>query len=186
MTSAKALEFRPAIWDLEEVEHTADSRLVLELYDREQLSLRRYLVWLGLDAEAAEDTVQESFLRLHQHLLAKGDRSHLRAWLYRVAHNVARNAQSSFRASKTSALSELTIHSDPVAATPSIEEELLTREKERRLQAAMGQLSSAQRNCLLLRSQGLKYREIAETLHVSISTVAENVQRGLEKLKECV
>jgi RNA polymerase sigma-70 factor (ECF subfamily) len=186
MTSAEAFEFRSAGWDAGVVEHTANSRLVLELYDREQVSLRRYLVCLGLDSATAEETVQESFLRLHQHLLANGARTHLRGWLYRVAHNVARNIQLSYRASKTSTLTDLTLHSEPSAVSLSAEEALLEREREKRLQRAMNELSEAQRNCLVLRSQGLKYREIAETLNLSISTVAENVQRGLERLKETV
>jgi len=56
--------------------------------------------------------------------------------------------------------------------------------------AASGNPSSSGRetkslvSCLVLRSQGLKYREIAEALNLSVSTVGENVQRGLEKLKE--
>jgi RNA polymerase sigma-70 factor (ECF subfamily) len=186
MISAEAFEFRRAGWDTEQVEHTANSRLVLELYDREQLSLRRYLICLGLDSATAEETVQESFLRLHQHLLANGDRAHLRGWLYRVAHNMARNIQVSQRVARTKALTDLTLYPEPRAAAVSAEQALLEREKERRLQQAMGQLSEAQRSCLVLRSQGLKYREIAETLDLSISTVAENVRRGLERLKETV
>jgi RNA polymerase sigma-70 factor (ECF subfamily) len=181
--SAKALDFPGTGWEADLVEQTADSRLILELYDKEQVSLRRYLIWLGLDSETADETVQESFLKLHQHLLAKGDRAHLRAWLYRVAHNVARNAQLSFRASKTSALDTAI---DPPSRAASAEEELLEQEKAARLQAGMDRLTSPQRNCLVLRSQGLKYREIAETLGLSVSTVAENVQRGLERLRENV
>ncbi len=186
MSSAEAFEFRSAGWDADQVEQTANSRLVLELYDREQVSLRRYLVCLGLDHATAEETVQESFLRLHQHLLANGDRAHLRGWLYRVAHNAARNIQLSYGTSRTSTLADLNRHSEPSASTASAEDALLERERENRLQRAMNQLSEAQRNCLVLRSQGLKYREIAETLNLSISTVAENVQRGLERLKETV
>jgi RNA polymerase sigma-70 factor (ECF subfamily) len=181
--SAKALDFPGSSWDADLVEQTADSRLILELYDKEQVSLRRYLVWLGLDSETAEETLQESFLKLHQHLLAKGDRAHLRAWLYRVAHNVARNAQLSFRASRTSALDTAV---DPPSGVASAEEELLENEKAARLRAGMERLTNPQRNCLVLRSQGLKYREIAEALGLSVSTVAENVQRGLERLRENV
>ena len=48
---------------------------------------------------------------------------------------------------------------------------------------AMQELSAAQRECLVLRAQGLKYREIAEALNLSVSTVGENVQRGLDRLK---
>lgn len=186
MTAAKAIAYRAAAWEADQVEHTADTRLILDLYDREQLSLRRYLVYLGVDVATAEETVQESFLKLHQHLLADGDRTHLRAWLYRVAHNLARNAQTSSRATKTNSLSDSRAVIEPIAIAASAEESMLERERERRLQSAIGRLSSTQRNCLVLRSQGLKYREIAEALSLSVSTVAENVQRGLEKVKEAL
>jgi len=184
MTSAKALSFEKAVWDVEAVEDTSRSKLVLELYDREHLPLRRYLIWLGVDPSTAEETVQESFLRLHQHLLSRGDRSNLRAWLYRVAHNFARNVQSSSRASKTTYLADLSPEIDPRVTSDSAEQDLLVREQERRLRSAMAELSVAQRNCLVLRSQGLKYREISEALDLSISTVAENIARGLGNLKE--
>ena len=75
---------------------------------------------------------------------------------------------------------------DPIATAASAEESMLAHEQETRLQSAIGRLSSTQRNCLVLRSQGLKYREIAEALSLSVSTVAENVQRGLEKVKEAL
>ncbi len=182
MTVAKAIAYPASAWETEQVQHTADTRLILDLYDREQLSLRRYLIYLGIDPATAEETVQESFLRLHQHLLANGDRAHLRAWLYRVAHNLARNIQTSSRANRTNSLGDVTL----VSTAASAEEALLAREEETRLQAAMERLSATQRNCLVLRSQGLKYREIAEVLGLSVSTVAENVQRGLEKLKEAL
>jgi RNA polymerase sigma-70 factor, ECF subfamily len=58
------------------------------------------------------------------------------------------------------------------------------RERMVRLRAAMIELSTAQRECLVLRAQGLKYREIAEVLNLSTSAVGENIQRGLERLKE--
>ena len=186
MTAAKALEATAAPDWSRRREETAGTQLILELYDREQISLRRYLIYLGVDAATAEETVQESFLKLHQHLLAGGDQSHLRAWLYRVAHNLARNAQLSFRSSRTKAWDDLAASADPIAPAANAEEAMLAREEEEQLERAMQGLSAAQRNCLALRSQGLKYREIAEVLSLSISTVAENVQRGLERLKEAL
>src|SRR5581483_11987908 len=75
-------------------------RLTLDHYDREHVSLRRYLSFLGVESETSREIVQESFLKLHEHLLQGGDRSNLRAWLYRVAHNLARNAQLAFRNSR--------------------------------------------------------------------------------------
>jgi RNA polymerase sigma-70 factor (ECF subfamily) len=171
----------PAVpWKAESVGEAGHSRLLLDLYDREQTPLKRYLAMLGMDAETACDVVQESFLKLHEHLLAGGDRSNLRAWLYRVVHNSARNMQMSSGAKKTGRIEDL----EPAAKEMSAEDGLLDQERAERLRQAMTKLSEAQRNCLVLRSQGLKYREIAEALQLSVSTVGENVQRGLERLKE--
>ncbi|HEX6545168.1 MAG TPA: sigma-70 family RNA polymerase sigma factor, partial [Bryobacteraceae bacterium] len=60
----------------------------------------------------------------------------------------------------------------------------LRAEREQRIRDAMAQLSRAQRECLVLRTRGMKYREIAEVLQISIASVGENVQRGLEKLRQ--
>ncbi len=158
--------------------------LVLKHYDLEQLPLRRYLIFLGLDVETAREIVQECFLRLHEHLLHGGDQSQLRAWLYRVGHNLARNTQSAFRSARTDQFADTNALNGLAARGKSVEEDLLAKEQLTTFHQAMDRLSAAQRECLVLRAQGLKYREIAGVLKLSVSTVAENVQRGLERLKE--
>src|SRR5947209_20298988 len=60
------------------------SDLVIELYDRERAALERYLRLLGMHDSDAADIVHDAFLKLHEHLAAAGDRTNLRAWLYRV------------------------------------------------------------------------------------------------------
>jgi RNA polymerase sigma-70 factor, ECF subfamily len=172
-------------WEAKYLEDTSLRRLVLEHYDREHVAIRRYLLFLRVDSETAREIVQETFLKLHEHLLADGDRTSLRAWLYRVAHNLARNTQIAFHSSKTDPLpAEPPAGATPTSASP--EQELLAQERTVRLRRAMDELSAAQRQCLVLRAEGLKYREIAEVLSISVSTVGENVQRGLEKLKEII
>ena len=173
-------------WETQYLEDVKLRRLVLELYDREHVAIRRYLLFLGVDVETGREIVQETFLKLHQHLLDGGDQSNLRAWLYRVAHNLARNWQNSFRASKTDFLSDATITDNLPASVTSAEDKLLAAERTKCFREALKQLSPAQRECLTLRAQGMKYREIAEVLNLSISTVGENIGRGLEKLKELV
>jgi RNA polymerase sigma-70 factor, ECF subfamily len=159
-------------------------RVVLEHYDREQIPLRRYLVFLGVNDATAQEIVQESFLRLFRHLGQNGERSNLRAWIYRVAHNLARNEQNASRERQCDSLGAG--HADALAeiAGESPEMLLLNREKEKRLYAAIQRLSEAQRACLVLRAQGMKYREIASVLDMSISNVGESVQKGLSKLRE--
>ncbi len=61
MMSAKVLTLRAAVWDSDEVERTGGVQQILDLYDREQLSLQRYLMYLGVDGETAAEAVQESF-----------------------------------------------------------------------------------------------------------------------------
>jgi RNA polymerase sigma-70 factor, ECF subfamily len=184
MDSADSLALPGATWEAEYLQDTSLRRLVLEHYDQEQLALRRYVSFLGVDPETAREIVQESFLKLHEHLLRGGDRTNLRAWLYRVAHNLVRNAQSAFHTSKTDPLPDAKSGREPALKEASAEQELLAHERVARLRAAMRQLSIAQRECLVLRAQGFKYREIAEVLNLSTSTVGENIQRGLERLRE--
>ncbi len=159
---------------------------VLEQYDQEHTALRRYLSFLGVDKETGQEIVQESFLKLHEHLAAGGDRTNLRAWLYRVCHNLARNIQTSFRVARTEYVPDFLANGDLATSDASAEETLLETERHLQYQAALKQLSPAQRQCLLLRTEGMKYREIAEVLHLSVSTVGENITRGLERLKELV
>jgi len=184
MESVETLAISGAVWEKDLLEDTSVRQLVLEHYDREQLSLRKYVGFLGIDPETSREIVQETFLKLQEHLLAGGDQTNLRAWLYRVAHNLTRNSQVAFRSSKTDLLADVTVAGDPPARAESAERELLERERLSGVNAAIRRLSAAQRGCLVLRAQGLKYREIAEVLNLSISTVGENIQRGLEKLKE--
>lgn len=161
------------------------SGIVLELYDRERVSLSRYLMLLGVDADACRDIVHDTFVRLHEHLLSKGDRSNLRAWLYKVGHNLAANRRSSAHCARTEPLPDINrLAVSAPGATP--EEALLNRERELKLSEAVSALSASQRECLVLRAQGFKYREIAEILHLSTSTVAEHVQKGIESLRSSV
>ena len=52
----------------------------------------------------------------------------------------------------------------------------------RRLDAGIAQLTEPQRQCLYLRAQGLRYREIAVVLGISVSSAAELLQRAVVKL----
>lgn len=185
MQQGNLLALPSTTWETKYLEDTSLRRLVLEHYDREHVAIRRYLLFLSVNAETAQEIVQESFLKLHEHLLANGDRTNLRAWLYRVAHNLGRNAQMASHCIRTDSL-EAAAARDARATAQSPEEEVLERERTTRLRRAMGDLSAAQKECLVLRAEGLKYREIAEVLNLSVSTVGENVQRGLERLKEII
>jgi RNA polymerase sigma-70 factor, ECF subfamily len=160
------------------------NQVVLQYYDREHLALRRFLILSGLDEATAEEIVQETFLKLHHHLSRNGERSNLRGWIYRVARNLALNEHSSARRRRAQAIEDCQPEERFASYEHSPEVRFLENERETQVLEAMGKLSEAQCECLLLRAQGMKYREIAEVLEISVASVGENIQRGLGKLKE--
>ena len=147
-----------------------------QLFHEWRKPLIRFLVCSGLTTDEALDIVQDTFLRLHQHLLSGGGRDNLRAWAFRVAHNAAVNR----RKSKTHLQLDMALE----AACPKDDPERLFFKKERfrRLHAAMKELMPLERECVLLRSEGLRYREIAEVLEIGTSTAADHLDRALRKL----
>jgi RNA polymerase sigma-70 factor, ECF subfamily len=152
-----------------------------DLYRDLRKPLLRYLVGLGLSADEAQDIVQDAFLKLHQHLASHGARENIRSWLFRVAHNAGRNRQNRYER-RFSAPLEDGLNSASDQATP--ERVVLEKEKFRRLGEAIRLLSGPERECLLLRAGGLRYREIGEVLGLSISTVGDTVDRAIRKLAE--
>jgi RNA polymerase sigma-70 factor (ECF subfamily) len=158
----------------------ASSSEVTTLYRELRKPLLRYLVCLGLTSDEAQDVVQDAFLSLQRHV-SDGTRENIRGWLFRVAHNQARNRQASYHRRFGEPLNdEMDFLTD--GATP--EQRVLEKEKFRRLAAAIRLLTESERECLLLRAGGLRYREIGEVLGIATSTVGDTVERAIKKLAE--
>jgi RNA polymerase sigma-70 factor (ECF subfamily) len=157
------------------------TREATTLYRQLRQPLLRYLVCLGLSVDEAQDVVQDAFLGLHRHLASGAPNDNIRSWLFRVAHNRARNRQNSYDRRFGTPL-DPTTHAGLDEATP--EKALLEKEKFGRLGKAIGRLAECQRDCVLLRAQGLGYREIGEVLGIPTSTVADTVTRAIKKLAE--
>lgn len=151
------------------------------LYRELRKPLLRYLVCLGLSADEAQDVVQDAFLSLHRHLASRGSKENIRSWLFRVSHNAARNRQNRYDRRFAAPLED-SLHSALDEATP--ERAVLEKEKFRTLRKAIRLLTESERECLLLRAGGLRYREIGEVLGLSTSTVADAVDRAIRKLSE--
>jgi RNA polymerase sigma-70 factor (ECF subfamily) len=81
----------PALTPIEALSHGSGSShsTVLALFDECATPLLRYVASFGLTAEETEDVVQDAFAALFRHLSLGRDRTNLRGWLFRVAHNQA-------------------------------------------------------------------------------------------------
>jgi RNA polymerase sigma-70 factor, ECF subfamily len=151
------------------------------LYRELRKPLLRYLVCLGLSGDEAQDVVQDAFLSLHRHLSAGGSKENIRSWLFRVAHNGARNRQNRYDRRFSAPIDP---EMDPAVDEATPERAVLEKEKFLRLETAMRQLPETERECLLLRAGGLRYREIGEVLGMATSTVGDTVDRAIKKLAE--
>lgn len=158
-----------------------DSCEATNLYRELRKPLLRYLAGLGLSTEEAQDVVQDVFLRLHKHLAADGSQENIRSWLFRVAHNRARNYQQGYAKRMGEPLDPVF---DAASSAASPEQAVLAQEKYRRLDNAVRTLEPQERECLMLRAEGLRYREIGEVLAIPTSTVADTVERAIKKLAE--
>jgi len=151
------------------------------LYRELRKPLLRYLVCLGVSSDEAQDIVQDAFLSLHRHLASGGPRENIRGWVFRVAHNRARNSQNAYDRRFGTALED---GMDQASSEATPERLVLEKERFQRLEKAIGLLTGSERECLLLRSEGLRYREIGDVLGIPTSTVAETVDRAIKKLAE--
>ena len=151
---------------------------IVELYDNVSPSLRAYLSLQGLSKEHSEDVIQEAFLRLVRRIVSRGPDANTRAWVFRVAHNLSmdyhRSEKRQARPNEVETHLVLRGHVDPA---PDPEQTILLRERLRYFREAVAQLTPKQRRCLLLRAKGLRYREIAEAMGVSVQRIGELMQR---------
>lgn len=152
--------------------------LVVSYFDQFRDALLRYLASFGLPFPDSEEVLQEVFLSLFQHLSRDKSRENIRGWLFRVAHNLALKRR--YRARQNSeAWTEAESAIDPA---PNPEVQFASNEAQQRLLAALEALPEQDRRCLFLRAEGLRYREIAEVLDMSLGAVSLSLARSLARI----
>lgn len=160
-----------------------------QIYRQTHGAICSYVQYLGVPQSQAQEVTQDVYLRLFQTMRLqqtgrkKEEILNTRAWLFRAAHNLALNVRSREKAFRSinpewERFTELTVESP--------ERNLLDREKLRKVRSALETLSPQQRNCLYLRSEGLRYREIADVMGISPNTVNEFLRRAISRLAEAV
>jgi RNA polymerase sigma-70 factor, ECF subfamily len=161
------------------------------LYDRHARIVFALLVRIAGDRDAAEEILQEVFLRAWQHAHAFDDsRGTVRSWLYGIAHNLALNELR--RRRRRPQLQPRPASADPdgddqegyVAAgsDPAVDAWCAVRDAE--LAHALDQLPPNQRAVLLLYGEGFSQSEIAAKLGEPLGTVKSRMRRALGHLRE--
>ncbi len=155
---------------------------VMVLFDRCGPPLLRYVSSFGLRNEEAEDVVQEVFLSLFRHLRLGRSRSHLRGWLFRVAHNLALKQRARVHKRQANRSWDDAAAAQRADPSPDPESCLVQIERQQRLTSVLCALPERDRQCVFLRAEGLRYREIAEVLGISLGAVAKCLARSMTRL----
>jgi RNA polymerase sigma-70 factor (ECF subfamily) len=125
------------------------------------------------DAAAAEDVVQETFLRVHVHLQRYDPSRRFSSWVTSIAHNLCRDALRARGRERAAAAPE---PSTPVHA-----------ERDPRAESVQDQISRlpAKHRAILFQKfrLGLNASEIAERLGLTASDVRTSLHRSLNVLK---
>jgi RNA polymerase sigma factor (sigma-70 family) len=130
------------------------------------------------DTALAEDVTQEVFLRLYRNLNATPGDDLLRAWLLRVTLNVARNI---VRGQNRSMVRDHEYHKSTAETGFNVdapEEDYERRMAIEEARRALDKIKEPMRSCLLLKQQGLSYREIANSLSLKETNIGSLVARG--------
>jgi RNA polymerase sigma-70 factor (ECF subfamily) len=156
-----------------------DRRAFGQLVQRHREGMINVVYRMCGDAQLAEDSAQEAFIRAWQRLTSYRPKSPFRNWLYRIATNVAVDALRRERET-------LDIDTVPLAASDNGPQEVVEKkERGERVQQAVLALPEASRAVLVLREyEGLSYQEIADTLDIPKGTVMSRLNYARNRLRE--
>jgi RNA polymerase sigma-70 factor (ECF subfamily) len=157
-------------------------REVMELFEQFRTPLLRYTLSFEIPLHDAEEVVQETFLSLFRHLQRGRSRRNLRGWIFRVAHNLALKQLYANQRSHSKTVPDLAIAEEQCDPSPGPEEQLSSAQRRHRLSAVVRVLPEADQGCLRLRAEGLRYREIASVLGMSLGAVSQSLTRSLARL----
>jgi RNA polymerase sigma-70 factor, ECF subfamily len=180
--SISELPFPATVGAVTSAEPSAIEREVLDIFEECRNPLLRYALSFGISVHDAEEVTQEVFLALFRHLQLGRPRKNLRGWIFRVTHNLAlklryTNQQSRERESVDESITALL--SDP---SPTPEESLSAVQRRELLRAVVDALPEPDQYCLRLRAEGLRYRDIAAVLGISLGAVSISLTRSLARL----
>jgi RNA polymerase sigma-70 factor (ECF subfamily) len=153
--------------------------LVADLFEQYHAPVFAYLYRLVGDREWAHDLSQETFLRLFRARHRLPQVENRRAWVYRIATNLALNA---LKRHQRFAWLPWRKADDTRLAEPDPAEQ---SDRRVAVERALAELPSPYRATLLLYSHyGLNVREVAEALNVSEGAVKTRLYRAREMFRQ--
>lgn len=136
--------------------------------------------------ENASDCAQEAILKIWRSLASFRSDCSFESWCYRIAANCSLDFLRKEKRHETMPLEPLAEEGfDPPDPGPGTEEQILKKEEQALVRAAISNLPEEQRDALVLTQlEGKSYEEAADMLGVSEGTVKSRVNRARHRLRE--
>ena len=147
------------------------------VWDHFRTRLYRFIRGRVEDEDAAEDLLQEVFLRIHTRMETLSDSSRLESWVYQIARHAIIDH---YRRRRDLAEIPETVADEDRFVEPDAAETLASSMRE-----MVEALPEPYRQALLLTEyEGLTQGELAERLGISLSGAKSRVQRARQKIKD--
>jgi RNA polymerase sigma-70 factor (ECF subfamily) len=150
-----------------------------------------FMYRMAHNTAAAEDLAQEVFLRVYRSRSGYEASAKFTTWLYRIATNLGMNYSRDTRHERPENIMNLDAPDEETGQapdladkTPSVEEEIMRRERLRAIRQKVEALPERQKMAVLMHKyQQMDYREIADVLKLSESATKSLLFRAYETLR---
>ena len=147
--------------------------------------LYNFAHWLTHDRAAAEDLVQETYMKALRGFSSFRQGTNFRAWMYKILRNTFLTSQAGLKASASLSLDSDEDKVVEPAGAENPESTLLARAEQETIQKALEELPVKFREIILLcDAEEMSYQEIGETLAIPIGTVMSRLSRARKAMRE--
>jgi RNA polymerase sigma-70 factor, ECF subfamily len=160
-----------------------DDDALLALFNQIRDELVSTLLYVIGNADDAQDAAQEAFLKCWRSRHTMDDVVNVRAWIFRIGLNAAKDYQRSAWKRKSRPLPDDDLMTPTRDGPPG--DSLEDRETLKQLRDALARLRPEEREVFLLRQNGeLTYEQIAEQRGAPVGTVKTQMRAALQKLRK--
>jgi RNA polymerase sigma-70 factor (ECF subfamily) len=154
------------------------------LVERYKEKLLRYARKFLRDQDDRDDIVQEVFIKSYENIQSFDASRRFSPWIYRIAHNEFVNAIKKRSRGPVLGL-DFDVVFPHLTAGETADDTALERDTRAMLDACLDELDPKYREPLVLYYfEGLSYKDMADVLHIPMSTVGVRLARGKAMLQK--
>ncbi len=158
------------------------------LVERYEPKMTRYAKRFFFDGDDGKDLVQEVFIKAYVNIKSFDVSRRFSPWIYRIAHNeFVNNIKRRQRDRDTTSVFDFDVLFPHLTAKETADDGSNKAELKQMLEKSLDMLNEKYKEPLVLYYfEDMDYKEIADILHIPISTVGVRLQRGRAMLKKIV